>query len=148
MEFTKMRLLKSEEGSGATNMVWLAGLAALVYFGIMYVPPYVEQYEVKQVLREAANQAYRERSDDKLRSFIQTKCKQIGSHYEIRDGEERNLPGIVLLDDNIFVTRDETAQSIILQVEYEKHIYFPFTKKQRLLRFSPSVKGDLTPVQW
>ncbi|MGI5864190.1 MAG: hypothetical protein ACOX6T_19340, partial [Myxococcales bacterium] len=135
-------------GSGATNMLWLAGLLALVYFGIMYVPAYVEAYQVKQVLREAVNLAYREPNDDKVRTFIQNKCKQIGSHYEIRDGEERNLPGIVLLDDHVFVNRDTSEQTIVLQVEYEKYIYFPFTKKQRVLQFSPSVKGDISPVKW
>lgn len=130
------------------NLFWLALVAVAVYFGIMYVPPYFEAYEVKQVLREAANMGWREPDDEKIRDFILNKCKQIGSHYEIREGQEITVPGVVLLNDDVFVTRNEQAKSIVLQVRYSKHINYPFTARQKTLNFSPSVKGDTTPVKW
>ena len=143
-----MRKLRSEAGgSGLSTTMWIAAIGAVVYFGIMYVPPYVEAYQIKRVLREAANFARKDPNDDRVRDFIINKCKQIGSHYEIREGQERNIPGMVLLDDNIFIERDP-GQSIVLQVEYDKHLYFPLTQKQKVLHFAPSLKGDLTPVKW
>jgi hypothetical protein len=112
------------------------------------VPAYAENYEVKGVLREAVNEAVRKTDDDVIRTFIINKCKQVGSHYEIRDGQEMTLPGVVLLDEDVFVNRDTEAKQILLQVEYDQHLYFPFTKKEHVIHFSPSVKGDISPVTW
>ncbi len=137
---------RDEQGS-ASSYAWLAGIVAAIYFGAMYVPVYYEQYEVKAVLREAGNMAYTEQNDETIRAFISGKLKTIGSHYEIKDGQEYNLPGIVVLDDDIFVTRDP-GKSIVLQVQYQKVINYPFTKKQKTLYFSPSVKADITAVKW
>lgn len=136
-----------EGGSSVGSLVWLGAIAAAIYFGAMYVPAYVEQYEVKQVLREAGNKAYNDRNDESIRQFISDKLKTIGSHYEIRDGQEYNIPGIVVLDDDIFVNRDP-GKSIVLQVKYQKVLNYPFTKKQKRLYFSPSIKADITAVKW
>lgn len=144
----RSRLRRCECGeSSLSSLLWLGGIAAIIYFGLMYVPVYVELYEVKQVLRQAGNRAYTEHNDETIRRFISEKLKEIGSHYEIRDGQEYNLPGIVVLDHDIFVNRDE-GKSIVLQVKYRKVINYPFTSRQKTLDFSPSHKADLAPVKW
>ena len=131
-----------------STLVW-GGLAGLViYFGIMYVPPYVESYEVKQMLRQAGNVAVHQGDDEAIKREILEKARAIGSHYEIRDGQEMNLPGIVLLDEDIIVNRDVSAKTIILQVRYTKHVNYPFTQRQAELTFTPAVKADISEVKW
>jgi hypothetical protein len=124
----------------------LAGLG--IYFGIMIVPPYVESYEVKQMLRAVGNLAVHQTDDEALKREILTRARAIGSHYEIRDGQEMNLPGIVLLDDDVLVNRDAAAKTIILQVRYTKHLTYPFTQRQTELSFEPAVKVDISEVKW
>jgi hypothetical protein len=130
------------------GMLLTAGLIAGVYFGIMYLPTIFENLEVKQLMREASTLAVRGQSDDAIRLFIQQKAKQVGSHYEIRDGQEMNFPGIVLLDDDIHINRDEDTKKIIIQVSYTVRLTYPFTQKQKEMTFSPAVKESYSPVVW
>jgi hypothetical protein len=131
-----------------SGLLWLAALGAGVYFALMYAPPYVESYEVKQMLRDVAATAVHEPSDEKLKRQILERARNIGSHYEIRDGQELRLPGVVLLDDDVVVNRDTSAKTIIIQVRYTKHVNYPFTQAQTEMTFSPAVKGDIAEIKW
>ncbi|MFN7130451.1 MAG: hypothetical protein ACK4N5_00115 [Myxococcales bacterium] len=143
-----MKRAQAEQGESSwSGVVWLGGIAAVVYFAMMYVPPYMESMEVKSVLREASTKAYHEQNDDVLREFIGSRLKQIGSHQELRDGQETSVPGLGVNDSDIVVNR-EPGKSIVVRVRYAKAINYPFTKKQKVMYFSPAVKGDLTPVKW
>ncbi len=144
-----MQRKSSQRGAiSFVSMLMLAGLAVAGYFGAMYGPAYFEAFEVKQMLREASNMAARLGTDDQIREFILNKSKQIGSHWEIVDGEERNIPGLVLLAEDVFVNRDDYAKTIVVQVKYTKRLDYPFLKRQKELTFSPSVKESTRPVHW
>jgi hypothetical protein len=130
------------------NLLWLALVGGVIYFGLMYLPLYVEQYEVKQLLQEIANTAWKEPDDEKLRLAVLEKAKNVGSHYEIRNGQELNIPGIVLLAEDVFVNRDTQAQTIVIQARYTKHVNYPFLKRQKAMTFSPSAKAELGTVKW
>lgn len=129
-------------------LLWASLAGAALYFGIMYAPPYVETYEVKQMLRAVGALALHQKDDEALKREILAKARAIGSHYEIRDGQEMNLPGIVLLDEDVLVNRDVEAKTIILQVRYTKHLNYPFTSKQTEISFDPAVKVDISEVKW
>jgi hypothetical protein len=143
----KARFANQRGAASWVSLLLIAGIAAGAYFGLMYGPAYFEQIEVKQMLREQANTASRV-PDEALKANILNKAKQIGSHTEIQNGQEMNIPGIVLLDDDVYITRDDTTQMIIIQVSYAKRLDYPFTKKQKEIRFSPSVKESFAPVRW
>lgn len=144
-----MHRRRREGGAIDLSTALWTGLAGLsIYFGMMYAPPYVESYEVKQMLRAVGNVAIRQADDEALKREILTRARAIGSHYEIRDGQEMNLPGIVLLDEDVLVNRDAAAKTIILQVRYTKHLTYPFTQRQTALSFEPAVKVDISEVKW
>jgi len=131
-----------------TAMFWLVLVALAIYFGIMYLPPQIEAYEVKHMLRVVAAEAVRQPDDGAIRREILSRARAIGSHYEIRDGQERILPGVVLLDEDIVVNRDVQAKTIVLQVRYTKYVNYPFTQKQAEMTFTPAVKADISEVKW
>ncbi len=131
-----------------STAVWLSLAGSIFYFGFMVVPPYVESYEVKQMLRTVGNLAIHQSDDGSLKREVINRARAIGSHYEIRDGQEMNLPGIVLLDDDVIVNRDTEAKTIVVQVHYVKHLNYPFTSKQTELGFDPAVKVDISEVKW
>ncbi len=146
-----MRAKSGRRSAGALDLsavFWLGLVALAVYFGIMYLPPQVEAYEVKQMLRVVAAGAIRQRDDGAVRREILDRARNIGSHHEIRDGQELTLPGVVLLDDDVVVNRDEQTKTIILQVRYTKFVEYPFTQKQVEMTFAPSVKADISEVKW
>jgi hypothetical protein len=144
-----MRRRRREGGAiDLSTALWASLVGLGIYFGMMYAPPYVESYEVKQMLRAVGNLAVHQVDDEALKREVLTRARAIGSHHEIRDGQEMNLPGIVLLDEDVLVNRDAAAKTIILQVRYTKHLTYPFTQRQTGLSFEPAVKVDISEVKW
>lgn len=144
-----LKRLRSERGGGTLELLfWMGGIAGVIYLGLMFIPVYSELWEVKTLMKEVAAKAYLDPNDDRLKQELTERLKQIGSHYEIQAGQEVNIPGIVVLDQDLFWNRDKDKQQVIVQINYDKRVNWPLTQKQKTFHFSPSVKYDISPVKW
>jgi hypothetical protein len=137
--------------SGRINIVSLAliaGVLAAGYYGWMYVPLWVDNLSLKEVMRVAANEANRNRDDDLLRKEILYKVKDIGKHEVVVDGQ-RQWPGSIdLLADDVHITRDADTKTVTIQIEYDRQITYPFTDRQKVVHFAPFVTASTENVKW
>jgi hypothetical protein len=148
-----MMLRRSRSELGAfkiSGALWTAAIGAVIYFAVMYAPVYGEVYEVRSVLQKIANKHFRgsDYDPDKMKLEILQDVKEIGGTTEITEGKPQTLGGIVLLADDVFITRDDSTHTMILQVNYTRYIKYPFIQKNTVLKFSPTVKIDTSPVNW
>lgn len=130
------------------SMLLLTGLVAGGYLAIVYVPLYVDNYQLKRVMQEAANLAWKQPDDDALRKLILSKSANVGARWVVEEGRDKKIPGFGLLADNIFVTRDEATKTVIVQINYEREIILPIFARKQTLSFNPYVQVSTAEVKW
>ncbi len=126
----------------------LAALGFGIYMAIVWVPLYADDYSMREAIQSVANSAWRNVADDELKKQLMEKAKRIRVYDRIVDGKQQDLPAIVLLADNIFITRDQEKKEILIQVTYERDFVYPIVGRPRSKTFTPSATASLTPVQW
>ena len=145
------RLQAPRRESGRISMVGLLLLAGLVgggYCAYVFGPYYVDNYQLKQVMREETNIAWRVGDDEMLRREILLKSTQIGRHAETVNGHTQLVGGLGLLADNIFIVRDGEAKKVTIQISYERAFELPIFNRAQVLHFSPAVEGSLEVNSW
>ena len=145
------RRSRSQQGAFKfSSLVWLSLLGSAVYFGVMYLPVYAEVYQMREIIQEVGNKYWRvEMYDvDKMKKELLDRAKEIGATIELVEGREKKLSGIIVLADDIFVTRDDAIHKMIIQVNYDRYIKYPFLDRNTKLKFSPSMKFDTDPTIW
>lgn len=137
-------------GSSFTNLLWLSLLAGAVYFGIMWVPVFAEKYEVRSMLQGIGNENWKPGiyDEEKVRTKILEKAKEVNAYTDIQEGQPRRLGGITLLASDVHVVRDDNAKTLTLQVKYTRSIKYPFLKKEVVRVYSPAVVIDTSATKW
>jgi hypothetical protein len=106
--------------------------AALVYLGVLFVPPYWRAYEVRTYLAEQRSQTFSRRSE------------RISWHSVVADARAKIRKGVADILEKPPQQLDVTAQKkddhIIVQVHWKERIRFVPTKKTKLLEFSDTVR--------
>ena len=126
----------------------MALAAGAVYAGIALVPLVVDNWELKRIMKTAANEAWRQTNDEALRMQVLNQSKNVGGHEEIVEGHKQWLPSVNLLAENIFVTRDQDRKEIVIQVVYDREVVLPWLNKKRTIHFSPVVTESTETVEW
>lgn len=80
-------------------------LAAAVYFGVMLIPPYVENFKFDSALDAVARHSVIEKNDNVLLAMIQ---------------KEATTLGIQVLGDDISIQRDAEKSSISIRTRYRR----------------------------
>lgn len=136
--------------SRIANLIWLSLFGAGAYFGVMWLPVFAEQYEVKSVLHAIANENWKPGiyDEEKVKDEIMKRCKSIGMETGVKDGQETSWGGMVLLADDVSVNMNESAKTLTLQVKYTRYIKYPFLAKNVKRDYSPFVVLDTRPVKY
>lgn len=80
-------------------------LAAAVYFGVMLIPPYVENFKFDSALDAVARHSVIEKDNNVLLSMVQ---------------KEATTLGIQVLGDDISIQRDPNNSSISIRTRYRR----------------------------
>ncbi len=124
------------------SLVFLALVAGVIYAGVMVVPFYVDNLDVKEAVAVAHNLAGKNYSDAMLRSTIRERTSELGSHWEVDEFDRDVLkPGLGLKDDQILIERSEVTQNVRIEVSYERTVQLKPSNAVRTLHFSVVKEG-------
>ncbi|WP_146209884.1 hypothetical protein [Vitiosangium sp. GDMCC 1.1324] len=118
------------------GLVLLALVAGVIYLGVMIVPFYVDNLDVKEAVAVAHNQLVQGADDFELRNTILDRTSRMGTHWE-RDQFDRDIlvPGLGLTEDQIIIERSSVTPNVRIQVDYTRRVRFKPTNIVHTLHF-------------
>jgi hypothetical protein len=124
------------------GLVLLTLVAGGIYLGVMFVPFYVDNLDVKEAVAVAYNRAARTTDDESLRTGIIESTSNMGTHWE-RDQFDRDIlmPGLGLTPEQILIERSDVTRDIRIQVDYTRRVRLKPTNKVHTLHFSVVREG-------
>ena len=143
----KLRNVLPPAPSGRVNVQLLVTVLALmaVVFGVVRIlPAYTDDLDVKQAMASVLIFAAT-RSDDQLRTELQEKLQNIGTHVAY-DGWGNNLvvPGLVFGERELLIERDDVRHLIRMEVTYERVVDLHPLPKKVTLSFHDFKEGPLS----
>ncbi|MCY1078640.1 hypothetical protein [Archangium lansingense] len=118
------------------GLVLLTLIVGGIYVGVMVVPFYVDNLDVKEAVAAAHNRAAQGAPDDSLRNTIIERTSDLGTHWE-RDQFDRDIlvPGLGLTPEQISIERSDVTGKVRIEVEYSRRVRFKPTSHVRTLKF-------------
>jgi hypothetical protein len=127
--------------SSLSTLLFLLVIAAGIYAAVMFVPPYVDNLNMREAVAVAHNLAARN-PDTVLRNVIRERTRDMGTHFEPDGmGSVRAVAGLGLSDEQILIERNPVTQSVRIEVLYEKVVQLKPTQRTRTLRFNVVREG-------
>ncbi len=122
-----------------TFLGWVIALAVIggIYAAVMFVPTYLENFDVKDVANSAFH-SFKDTGEAGLRvSVLDTlNSDRFGTHEEYdEDGVLVTKPGLGLKDDQLQVQYDEKTRTLWLHFEYSRKIVLKPSDKVKVLNF-------------
>jgi len=140
-----------QKARGVTLMTVLifVGLTVGMYCLIAFGQAYWEKFEVKGILRQAANECYRQPSDAAIRQFI---VQQLHVTFdEVREDArghpQARLPFTFDVAD-MQIQRTEVPKYVHIWFTYQRKVRLPLLDQERVLTFTEHAEQDLSPVRW
>ncbi len=124
----RSRLLDARGGVSWVTLVLLVAIVGGAYLAWVWVPVFVVDYEVKQVVRDYMYQAVRNRDDAHLVENMLHKLRVVYQVDEVGDdGKVHPVPGITVNERELVWDRDTTEQPNVLHVafEYTRDVDYP-----------------------
>jgi hypothetical protein len=126
-------------------------LAGGGYLGWAWGPIYVENYAVKQVVRDHMNQAIKNPDDAGLRRAMVQKIRSLAEVDGVDAwGRPVRLPAVALEEGDVTWERDGHSQPPMLRVsfEYVREVRLPLLDRTAEKVFAVSLAGDLSHPNW
>src|SRR5712664_4205610 len=117
---------RGDRGLTFVTVLILVGAAAAVFWFVTYGPAYWENFEVKRVLKEAANLSYREHDHGRILTEMR---------IDVDDGDLR-------------IERTQIPAFIHIWLTYSRDVQVPLLNQQRRVTFNEYAEQDLSPVKW
>jgi hypothetical protein len=140
--------------AGAVSWVTLLLLVAVAvggYLGWVWLPIYVENYAVKQVVHDHMNQAVKNPDDDGLRRNMVAKLRSL-AQVDTLDayGRPVRLPAVGVEERDVVWERDAESQPPMLRVsfEYTREVLLPILDRTASKVFVVEEQNDLTQPDW
>jgi hypothetical protein len=133
------------------TILLLLGLAAAAYAAVVFVPPAVLQYEVKQVVRDYGNQAVKNPDDEVLVKGMIQKIRTLQQEPGVDAAGSRIwIPVIDLHREDIVWERDREAKPPTLHVafEYPRTIELPWLDRNVERVFQVDLTMDISRPDW
>jgi hypothetical protein len=149
---TRCRRERLERGAASwVTVLLLLGLAAAAYAAVVFVPPAVLQYEVKQVVRDYGNQAVKNPEDEALVKGMMQKIRTLQQEPGVDAAGARIwIPVIDLHREDIVWERDREAKPPTLHVafEYPRTIELPWLDRSVERIFRVDLTMDISRPDW
>jgi len=118
-------------GVSWVTLLILVGLVVGVWMFIAWMPIYVVHYEVKQTVRDYANQAIKNPDDAQLVTNLCAKLRSLDATIVVaEDGTTQKVPSIQVEPADVVWERDMDATPPTLHVafDYTREVHYPFLK--------------------
>jgi hypothetical protein len=150
MRASQCRRERLEIGAASwVTVLLLLGLAAAGYAAVVFVPPAVLHYEVKQVVRDYGNQAVKNLDDQKLLDGMVQKIRSLDEVPMVEENGRKVLVPVVDLHKED-VTWERTAEPPALHVafEYPRTLDLPGLERSIERVYRVDLTMDLTRPNW
>jgi hypothetical protein len=143
-----MRAGKAERGITFVTVLLVVGLAAGVVWAVGFGPAYVENFEVKRVLAEAANLSYRETDDEHVKDFVFQRLHQLFDEQVEDHGRTVTEMRIDVDRGDLRIERTEVPRFVHIWLTYSRDVTVPVVNLERRITFDDYAEQDLSPVVW
>lgn len=145
----RSRLLNDHGGINVVKLFLFVAFAAIVLFGWVYVPAWLDYYTIRNSVRRGCNIAYSKREVEAVQAAILEGFKEAAIENEdiALDGSiiRRAMPyGTELFD----VRLTETPPAVTVALSYEQRVVLPLLKKPRTIRFRMNHTEDLSSIKY
>ena len=136
---------------GAVNLVSLTltiALVSAVYVGWLYIPLWLDDFDVREALAAGANQLTSESlgaTETGVQQKVANGLNQVGYHWEERDGQQVQVPGLGLEPDDVKIERGKDGNFARLTVDYARTVKLKPLERYWTLRFHTSREANLRP---
>ena len=128
---SRRRGRRLERGAASWVTVLLVlGLAGAAYAAVVFVPPAVLHYEVKQVVRDYGNQAIKNPNDEQLVRDMVQKIRSLDDAAGVDDaGRTVRIPVIDLKKEDVLWERSKDPRELHVAFEYPRTLELPFVDR-------------------
>lgn len=134
--------------SPVTVLVWL-GLLAGTYCLFAFGQAYWDNFEVQAILRQAANECYRQSDDAAVRLSI---INKLHANFDVvgedRVGRSETRMPLVFDEGDVQIQRTEVPRYVNIWFTYQRKVRLPIVGQERMLTFNDHAEQDLSPVKW
>ncbi|HET9754744.1 MAG TPA: hypothetical protein VFP52_17360, partial [Myxococcales bacterium] len=139
---------KADRGITFVTVLIVVGLAAAALWAVGFGPAYVENFEVKRVLAEAANLSYRDGNDEHVKDFVFERLHQLFDEEVEDHGRTVREMRIDVDRGDLRIERTEVPRIVHIWLTYSRDVAVPVVNMERRLTFEDYVEQDLSPVKW
>ena len=141
--------MREARGITLVTVLVFVALTAGVYFLFAFGQAYWDNLEVNGILRQAANECYRETNDHAIRQFI---VRKLHDTFDIEGVDsfgrrERRLP-FTFDESDVQIQRTEVPRYANIWLTYQRKVKLPLVDQERVLTFTDHAEQDLSPVRW
>ena len=126
----------------------LVGVAAGIFWAVTYGPVYIENFEVKSILRETSNMCYREANDERVKDFFINRMRSTFMVDAIEHGQMQRVFKFDVDREELRIERTEIPPTVNVWFTYRRTVTFPLVGGQREVVFVDHAEQDLSPVKW
>ena len=138
---------RSDRGLTFITVLLLVGVAAAVFWLATYGQAYWENFEVKRVLKEAANLSYREADDRRIREYVFRELHHLFDQKVEDHGRVLTEMLIDVDDGDLRIERTQIPAFVHIWLTYSRDVQVPLLKQQRRVTFNEYAEQDLSPVK-
>ena len=140
--------MRSHRGITFITVLLFVGAIAGVLWAVTYGEAYWENFEVKRVLKEAANMSYREADDGRIRAFIFNELHHLFDQKVEDHGRVITEMRIDIEESDLRIERTQIPAFVHIWLTYSRDVQVPIIHQQRRVTFNDYAEQDLSPVKW
>ena len=146
----RLRRRRLERGAASWVTVLLVlGLAAGVYAAVVFVPPAVLHYEVKQVVRDYGNQAIKNLNDEQLLRDMVQKIRSLDDVQGVDEaGRKVRIPVVDLQKEDVVWERAKDPPTLHVAFEYPRTLELPWLDRRIERVFRVDLTMDQKRADW
>jgi hypothetical protein len=138
---------RSDRGITLVTVLLFVGIVAAIGWFATYGEAYWENFEVRRVMKEAANLAYRE-DDGRVRQHIFKEMHHLFDHKVEDHGRVITEMRIDFDEGDVRIERTQIPAFVHIWLTYSRDVEVPLLHQQRRVTFNEYVSQDLSPVKW
>ena len=139
---------RSDRGITFVTVLIFVGIAAAVVWFATYGEAYWENFEVRRVLKEAANMSYREADDRRIHDYVFRELHHLFDQKVEDHGRVVTEMRIDVDDGDLRIERTQIPPAINIWLTYSRDVEVPLLHQQRRVTFNEFTSQDLSPVKW
>src|SRR3954464_1662736 len=139
---------RADRGVTIVTVLLVLGIAAALFWAVTYGQAYWENFEVKRVLKEAANLSYREADDRRIREYVFRELHHLFDQKVEDRGRVITEMRIDVDEDDLRIERTQVPDFVHIWLTYSRDVQVPMLHQHRRVTFNDYAEQDLSPVKW